>query len=237
MSFFYLWLFLSYLICNQIYSWIIELFQVLSVAWCSLIGYYKMELEVSHIVDNLNEFPYPVPGSEGKLSSPYQRDGIINSIYALSSAPTGRTLNQLAASICLFLMSYYKEEGIYVLNKLVMIVSWSLTCYWPNWAGNEEVRISVLSALGVWISRAADLIPDSATTFFLAGLKEKENLKRFHLRSLRLGFKNSSFCMKVFVGGISVLVLGLYICGVFKLFHICRCVHCWNHFLHSAKIW
>lgn len=113
-------------------------------------------------------------GSEGKLSFPYQRDGMINSLYALSNAPGGKTLTQLAATICLFLMSYYKEDG------------------------NEEVRISVLSALGMWISRSGDLVPEGATAFFMAGLKEKENLRRSHLRCLRLGFKNSYFCIKMY---------------------------------------
>lgn len=114
-----------------------------------------------------------IGGSEGKLSFPYQRDGMINSLRALSNAPGGKTLTQLAATICLFLMSYYKEDG------------------------NEEVRTSVLLALGVWISRAGDLVPEGAPAFFLAGLKEKENLRRCHLRSLRLGFKNSHFVLKM----------------------------------------
>lgn len=56
-------------------------------------------------------------GSEGKLSFPYQRDGMINSLRALSNAPGGKTLTQLAATICLFLMSYYKEDGM--LKKLM----------------------------------------------------------------------------------------------------------------------
>ncbi|KAI5063295.1 hypothetical protein GOP47_0021842 [Adiantum capillus-veneris] len=114
-----------------------------------------------------------IGGSEGKLSFPYQRDGMINSLRALSSAPGGKTLTQLAANVCLFLMSHYKEDG------------------------NEEVRCSTLMALGQWISRAGDLAPDGAAAFFLAGLKEKENLRRSHLRSLRLGFQNSQFCMKM----------------------------------------
>ncbi|MCO5575453.1 hypothetical protein L7F22_029254 [Adiantum nelumboides] len=114
-----------------------------------------------------------IGGSEGKLSFPYQRDGMILSLRALSSVPGGKTLTQLAANVCLFLMSHYKEDG------------------------NEEVRCSTLMALGVWISRVGDLVPDGIVTFFLAGLKEKENLRRSHLRCLRLGFHNSQFCMKM----------------------------------------
>lgn len=112
-------------------------------------------------------------GSEGKLSFPYQRVGVINSLYCLSSAPGGKALTQLAVAVCLYLMSFYKEDG------------------------NEEVRTSVLSALGMWIFRAGDSVPEDATTFFIAGLKEKENLRRSHLRCLGVAFRNSNFCLKM----------------------------------------
>eukprot|EP00250_Pteridium_aquilinum_P013931 c21667_g1_i1 orf=228-8111(+) len=124
-----------------------------------------------------------IGGSEGKLSFPYQRDGMINSLRALSNAPGGKTLTELASNICLYLMSYYKEDG------------------------NEEVRTSVLLALGMWISRAGDLVPEGAAAFFLAGLKEKENLRRSHLRCLRLGFKNTHFCMKMHLLSETLLTL------------------------------
>ncbi|KAH7283513.1 hypothetical protein KP509_34G010800 [Ceratopteris richardii] len=98
---------------------------------------------------------------------------MINSLRTLSSAPGGKMLSKMAADVCLFLMSYFKDDG------------------------NEEVKCSILQALGTWIVRAGDSVPENAASFFVAGLKEKENLRRAHLRCLRLGFKNSQFCMKM----------------------------------------
>lgn len=66
-------------------------------------------------------------------------------------------------------------------------------------AGNEEVRVAILSALSAWISKAGEVLPSEVLVFFPAGLKEKENLRRAHLRCLRLAFRNGAMPVKVAV--------------------------------------
>jgi len=46
-------------------------------------------------------------------------------------------------------------------------------------------------SLGSWIAKSADGFVHDAASFFAMGLKEKENLRRAHLRSLRLACQNS----------------------------------------------
>lgn len=50
-------------------------------------------------------------GSEGRLAFPYQRVGMVNAIQELSYAD-GKYLISLARTICNFLLSYYKDDGM-----------------------------------------------------------------------------------------------------------------------------
>ncbi|CAM6126914.1 unnamed protein product [Calypogeia fissa] len=112
-------------------------------------------------------------GSEGKLAFPYQRVGMINAILALSFSTGGKATTALAGSVSAYLISYYKDDG------------------------NEEVRVAVLAALSAWITKAGEVLPPETLVFFSAGLKEKENLRRAHLRCLRLSFRNGEVPIKV----------------------------------------
>lgn len=63
--------------------------------------------------------------------------------------------------------------------------------------GNEEVRVAILLALGAWLSRAGSSCPAGCVKFFCLGLKEKDTLRRAHLRCLRLAFQNSDILTEV----------------------------------------
>lgn len=64
-------------------------------------------------------------------------------------------------------------------------------------AGNEEVKIACLSSLASWAARSADAIQQDVVSFISSGLKEKEALRRGHLRCLRFIFKNGDAVYKV----------------------------------------
>ncbi|KAL2941259.1 Protein ILITYHIA, partial [Bienertia sinuspersici] len=103
-----------------------------------------------------------IGGSEGRLQFPYQRVGMFSALRELSSAPGGKLLKDLSSTLCGFLLSCYKDEG------------------------NEEVKLAILSALACWLERGADCIQPAIISFFTSGLKEKEGLRRGHLRCLRV---------------------------------------------------
>ncbi|XP_077210374.1 protein ILITYHIA-like isoform X1 [Tasmannia lanceolata] len=112
-------------------------------------------------------------GSEGKLSFAYQRVGMINALQELSKALGGKTLNSLAPSICGFLMSCYRDDG------------------------SEEVKLAILSAMSSWASRSADAVQPDAVSFIATGLKEKEALRRGHLRFLRVICRNPDMLTRI----------------------------------------
>lgn len=114
-----------------------------------------------------------IGGSEGRLAFPYQRVGMINALRELSKAPDGRAMNNLTPTICSFLLSCYKEDG------------------------NEEVKLAVLSALASLAARSSESIQPEFLSFIANGLKEKELLRRGHLRLLRSICKNSDICVRV----------------------------------------
>ncbi|OVA02254.1 HEAT [Macleaya cordata] len=114
-----------------------------------------------------------IGGSEGRLTFPYQRVGMFNALQELSKAPDGRALNNLTHTICSFLLSCYKEDG------------------------NEEVKLSILSALASWATRSAEVVQQDFLSFIANGLKEKELLRRGHLRLLRSICKNSDVCVRI----------------------------------------
>ncbi|KAM3200382.1 protein ILITYHIA isoform X1 [Capsicum annuum] len=103
-----------------------------------------------------------IGGSEGRLTFPYQRVGMINALQELSNSPEGKHLNSLSKTICNFLLSCYKDDG------------------------NEEVKLACLSCLAAWTSKCADAIQPDVISLIASGLKEKETLRRGHLRCLRV---------------------------------------------------
>ncbi|CAO2827459.1 unnamed protein product [Amaranthus hypochondriacus] len=114
-----------------------------------------------------------IGGSEGRLQFPYQRVGMFNALQELSNAPGGKLSKDLSPSVCGFLLSSYKDDG------------------------NEEVKLAILSTLASWLARGADSIQPAILSFFSSGLKEKEGLRRGHLRCLRAICKNADVTMQV----------------------------------------
>lgn len=114
-----------------------------------------------------------IGGSEGRLAFPYQRIGMVNALQELSNATEGKYLNSLSLTICKFLLSCYKDEG------------------------NEEVKLAILSAVASWAKRSADIIQSDLLSFFASGLKEKEALRRGHLRCLRVICTNTDAVLQV----------------------------------------
>ncbi|KAL4637781.1 hypothetical protein ACB092_03G100700 [Castanea dentata] len=114
-----------------------------------------------------------IGGSEGRLAFPYQRIGMVNALQELSNAPEGKYVNGLSRAICVFLLTYYKDDG------------------------NEEVKLAILSAVASWAARSADAIQPDLVSFIASGLKEKEALRRGHLRCLRGICKNADAVLQV----------------------------------------
>ncbi|KAK8589608.1 hypothetical protein V6N13_088443 [Hibiscus sabdariffa] len=112
-------------------------------------------------------------GSEGRLAFPYQRIGMINALLELSNAPEGKYLNSLARTICGFLLNFYKDEG------------------------NEEVKLAILLAIASWAARFADALQPDLVSFFSSGLKEKDALRRGHLRCLQAISKNPDALLQI----------------------------------------
>ncbi|KAK9083066.1 hypothetical protein Scep_029537 [Stephania cephalantha] len=111
--------------------------------------------------------------SEGRLSFPYQRVGMMNALQELSNNPDGKLMNSLAPSICSYLLSCYKDDG------------------------NEEVKLAILVALASWAARSAEAVQSDVVSFIAIGLKEKEVLRRAHLRCLRIICKNPDVCVQI----------------------------------------
>ncbi|KAF2306959.1 hypothetical protein GH714_022778 [Hevea brasiliensis] len=114
-----------------------------------------------------------IGGSEGRLQFPYQRIGMFNALQELSYAPEGKYLSSLSRTICQFLLSCYKDEG------------------------NEEVKLAILSATASWAARSADAVQADMVSFIASGLKEKEVLRRGHLRCLRVICKNADTVLQI----------------------------------------
>jgi len=64
-------------------------------------------------------------------------------------------------------------------------------------AGSEEVKMAVLSALASWASKSAETVQPDVASFLASGFKEKEILRKGHLRCLRVICKNSDSLTKV----------------------------------------
>jgi hypothetical protein len=91
------------------------------------------------------------------------------------------------------------------------------------------VRITVLAALGSWLARAGESIPADCAIFFSAGLKEKEMLRRAHLRCLRQALKNQDLVNKVSLSYFSLIIGTL-------CFFIFTIAHFWLPFSHVFQM-
>ncbi|CAL4935623.1 unnamed protein product [Urochloa decumbens] len=111
-------------------------------------------------------------GSEGKLSVPYQRIGMLNALEQLSRSPP-KQIGKLAPSVSSFLLTCYKGDGI------------------------EEVKLAILSALGSWALVSAEAVQPDVVSFIAAGLKEKDTLRKGHLKLLRVICKKPDSLTKV----------------------------------------
>ncbi|KQK13484.1 protein ILITYHIA [Brachypodium distachyon] len=111
-------------------------------------------------------------GSEGKLSLPYQRIGMLNALEQLSRFPQ-KQISRLAPSVSSFLLTCYKEDGI------------------------EEVKLAILSALGSWASVSSEAVQPDVVSFITAGLKEKDALRKGHLKLIRVICKKPDSLTKV----------------------------------------
>lgn len=114
-----------------------------------------------------------IGGSEGRLAFPYQRVGMINALQELSRCPEGKYLGSLSLSVYGLLLTSYKDDG------------------------NEEVKHACLTALASWVARSTDAIRPEFVSFMATGLKEKESLRRGHLRCLRIICKNADAVLPI----------------------------------------
>lgn len=98
--------------------------------------------------------------AEGKIKSPPERVALAQLIEALGAAPgRGAGISAAATTASEFACSFYKEEI------------------------SEEGKMALLSMLSVWLPRCL-AFPDPAIKRFSEGLKEKDALRRAHLRTL-----------------------------------------------------
>ncbi|KAM3310863.1 hypothetical protein ACQJBY_031504 [Aegilops geniculata] len=111
-------------------------------------------------------------GSEGKLSLPYQRIGMLNALEQLSRFPP-KQISRLAPSVSSFLLTCYKGDGI------------------------EEVKLATLSTLGSWASVSSEAVQPDVVSFITAGLKEKDTLRKGHLKLIRVICRKSDSLTKV----------------------------------------
>lgn len=64
-------------------------------------------------------------------------------------------------------------------------------------SGIEEVKLAILSAIGSWALVSAEAVQPDVVSFIAAGLKEKDTLRKGHLKFLRVICKNSDSLTKV----------------------------------------
>ncbi|EPS61232.1 hypothetical protein M569_13567, partial [Genlisea aurea] len=63
--------------------------------------------------------------------------------------------------------------------------------------GNEEVKLATLSCLAAWAVKSEIAITPDVIAFIVSGLKEKETIRRGHLRFLRLLCKTSDTVLQI----------------------------------------
>lgn len=59
------------------------------------------------------------------------------------------------------------------------------------------MKLAILSALASWAVRSADAVQPDLVAFIASGLKEKEALRRGHLRCLRVICRNVDAVLRV----------------------------------------
>lgn len=74
--------------------------------------------------------------------------------------------------------------------------------------GIEEVKVAILGALTSWVSASAEAVQPDLVSFISSGLKEKEILRKSHLRCLRAMCKHTDSLTRV---RYSVLFLILFV--------------------------
>eukprot|EP00850_Spirogloea_muscicola_P017739 SM000155S01668 [mRNA] locus=s155:261471:283828:+ [translate_table: standard] len=115
-------------------------------------------------------------GSEGKLTLPTQRAAMHAVLGALASGAPGNDgsnddsiAQECARATVAYLLGAYRSEA------------------------NEEARLSILAALGLWVARGGGAAAVAAVPFYNNGLKEKDLVRRGHLKSLRAAIQSDSF--------------------------------------------
>lgn len=63
--------------------------------------------------------------------------------------------------------------------------------------GIEEVKLATLSALGSWASVSSEAVQPDVVSFITAGLKEKDTLRKGHLKLIRVICRKSDSLTKV----------------------------------------
>lgn len=134
----------------------------------------------------------------GKPKAAPERSGMLAGVQALAAAPgSSASMQQTAGAVVLRLLSVYKAEA----NDEVSV------CYGPRGCRQSnhsfrcahmrplpscfsynglvvlQVKLSLVAALGAWLQRMQQL-PEAVLAHFQSGLKEKEVLRRAHLRCL-----------------------------------------------------
>ncbi|WVZ86402.1 hypothetical protein U9M48_033189, partial [Paspalum notatum var. saurae] len=84
----------------------------------------------------------------------------------------------------------------------------------------EEVKMAILSALGSWVSVSAEAIQPDVVSFIAAGLKEKQTLRKGHLKLLRIISIKSDSLTKLSKTGFSKVTQRLD--GIYALFALLR---------------
>lgn len=96
-------------------------------------------------------------------------------------------------------LSFWIEYPVHFCLCLIFVAKALAVYFWPMFLfpGNEEVKLAILSALGSWAARSADAVQSNLVSFFSSGIKEKEALRRGHLRCLRAICKNTDAVFRV----------------------------------------
>ncbi|KAL4419436.1 hypothetical protein ABPG77_006363, partial [Micractinium sp. CCAP 211/92] len=105
--------------------------------------------------------------AEGKIKSVAERASLAAVIASLASAPgRGPSVARVAAQAVDFICKYYKEEL------------------------SEDVKLALAGALAAWLPRCSGM-PEAALARITESLKEKEGLKRAHLRALAAALRSN----------------------------------------------
>jgi hypothetical protein len=123
---------------------------------------------------------------------------MLNALEQLSRF-SPKQISRLAPSVSSLLLTCYKGDGK---------VSCSILCFIPSSDGANsyvcylvtdivEVKLAALSALGSWASVSSEVVQPDVVSFIAAGLKEKDALRKGHLKLIRVICKKSDSLNKV----------------------------------------